>query len=82
MFQRFRSWLSGSFECKKCGGNVYLMSFGYGKTICPRCYEGEKEFIFLDNSYILNRFLSMLSRRTVSVRMDNGVVNVLLGQDF
>jgi hypothetical protein len=58
------------------------MSFGYGVTICPRCYEGEKEFIFLDNSFILNRFLSLFSRRTVSVGMDEGVEDVLLGQDF
>ena len=34
------------------------MSFGYGETICPNCYDGENNFIFLDKSYWLNRLLS------------------------
>ena len=34
------------------------MSFGYGEAICPSCYDGEYNFIFLDKSYWLNRLLS------------------------
>jgi predicted DsbA family dithiol-disulfide isomerase len=36
------------------------MSFGYGEVICPDCYNGEEQFIFLDKSYWLNRFLAHL----------------------
>jgi hypothetical protein len=42
------------------------MSFGYGETICPRCYDGEKRIIFLDDGYWLNRLLSRyFGRETV-----------------
>jgi hypothetical protein len=34
-----------------------MMTFGYGEAICPDCYNGEKKFIFLDNSFILNRLI-------------------------
>ena len=34
------------------------MSFGYGEAICPHCYTGEENFIFLDNGYWLNRLIS------------------------
>jgi len=33
------------------------MSFGYGKAICPDCYEGEQPFIFLDEDFFLNRIM-------------------------
>lgn len=58
MFGRFNRWISGSFDCIKCGRRMHLMSFGYGDTICPRCYDGEKQIIFLDESYWLNRLIS------------------------
>ena len=62
MFKRFNLWISGSFECVKCGRHVHLLSFGYGKTICPNCYDGETEIISLDNGYWLNRLYSRLSK--------------------
>ena len=37
---------------------MHLMSYGYGETICPRCYDGEEKFIKMDRSYWLNRFLA------------------------
>ena len=58
LFERFDRWLSGSFNCIKCGKRMYLMSFGYGETICPHCYTGEEDFIFLDSGYWLNRLIS------------------------
>jgi len=33
------------------------MSFGYGEAICPNCYNGEKQFIFFDKNYVLNRII-------------------------
>ena len=57
------------------------MSFGYGEVICPRCYEGEREFIFLDNSFFLNRLLTIFSRHKFTNRLDEGIEDVLLGQD-
>ncbi len=36
------------------------MSFGYGKTICPNCYNGVEKIISLDQGYWLNRLLSKL----------------------
>ena len=33
------------------------MSFGYGKTLCPVCYNGEDDYIFPDYGYWLNRLL-------------------------
>ena len=61
MFERFNRWISGSFTCVKCGRHVHLLTFGYGKTICPNCYNNETEFISLDNAYWLNRLYSKLS---------------------
>jgi len=50
----------------KCGRRMHLLSFGYGETICPRCYDGEKQIIFLDDGYWLNRLLSnYIGRETV-----------------
>jgi hypothetical protein len=59
-FKKLRLWLSGCFECKHCGKNYHIMTFGYGQIICPDCYNGEKQFIFFDNTYWLNRILSIL----------------------
>ena len=39
------------------------MTFGYGTTICPSCYEGEKNFLCFDEGYWLNRLLSSIRRR-------------------
>ena len=64
MFELLRRWLSGSFTCKKCGKNNHLYAFGFGECICPECYEDEKQFLFFDNSYILNRLLNMLQKRS------------------
>lgn len=51
---------------------MHLMSFGYGETICPRCYDGEKQFIFLDDGYWLNRLLStFFGRETVLDERDD-----------
>jgi len=36
------------------------MSFGYGEAICPDCYKGEKNFLFFDKGYWLNRIISHL----------------------
>lgn len=36
------------------------MSFGYGKTLCPNCYNGVENFISLDQEYWLNRLLTKL----------------------
>ena len=54
--------MSGSFECIKCGKQFLILSFGYGKTICPTCYNGETEIISLDNGYWLNRLYSRISK--------------------
>ena len=42
---------------------LHMLSFGYGEAICPNCYKGEEEFIFLDKSYWLNRILSSLIKQ-------------------
>lgn len=61
MFEKFKMWLDGQFICKKCKKTVYsLGTFGFGEIICPSCFNGEKEFLFLDKSYWLNRFISKL----------------------
>ena len=62
----FSRWLRGSFTCVKCGKPVHLLTFGYGKVICPDCYDGEFESIFFDDSYLLNRlFMRSLSKKHV-----------------
>ena len=50
-------WLNGSFTCKYCGKKFYFLSFGFGSTICPDCYKGERSIIFLNNAYWLNRLI-------------------------
>lgn len=56
MFDKLRKWLRGEVICKRCGRTYNMMCFGYGKCICSDCYEKEdNEFIFLDQSYWLNR---------------------------
>jgi hypothetical protein len=60
IFEKYRLWLKGSFTCKRCGKELHAMSFGFGDAICPDCYRGEQPFLFLDNSYWLNRILARL----------------------
>jgi len=63
MFEKFRRWLSGTFTCRRCGLEVHALTFGYGTTICPDCYEGEEDFLRLDEGYWLNSLLSRLIKR-------------------
>jgi len=60
LFERLSLWLNGSFNCRRCGRQLYIMSFGYGEAICPDCYRGEEPFIFPDKDYWLNRILARL----------------------
>ena len=60
MFERFHRWLNGSFICKRCGRELHTMSFGFGEAICPDCYRGERQFLFFDDSYWLNRIITLL----------------------
>ena len=53
----FSRWLRGSFTCVKCGREVQLLTFGYGSVICPDCYNGEGNSLFLDDRFLLNRLL-------------------------
>jgi len=56
MFDKFKRWLRGEFVCIKCGKTWYSFgSFGFGRMICPECYEGEQPWFFPDMSYWLNR---------------------------
>jgi len=64
-FENFHRWLKGSFVCKRCGKEVYALFFGYGKTICPDCYDGEQSFIFFDGRYWLNRITAHLLKQRV-----------------
>ena len=61
-------WLSGSFTCMKCGCEVHLMTLGFGKTICPTCYQGEQQFILMDDKYWLNRII--LKFKSVRPKID------------
>jgi hypothetical protein len=51
---KLRSWLNGSFTTMRCGREFNTMTFSYGETICPDCYNGEKQFLFHDQDYWLN----------------------------
>lgn len=63
MFDNLRKWLSGELVCRRCGKMSHGMCFGFGECICSKCFEGEREFIFLDRSYWLNRLLLRIGRR-------------------
>jgi len=63
VFERFRLWLSGSFVCVRCGERFLVMSFGFGESICPGCYDGEVSFLFFDGSYWLNRLMCVRRAR-------------------
>ena len=65
LFRNFKQWLDGSFTCRKCGKEFNTMTFGYGEAICPDCYKGEQQFLFYDESYILNRLMiKLLNQKT------------------
>ena len=57
MLERLIKWVSGSFDCIKCGKRIQLLFFGFGETLCPDCYQGEITFIFPDREYLLSRLL-------------------------
>ena len=60
----FRKWLHGEIQCIKCKKYYNLhSSFGYGKGICPKCYDSEKVFVQFDEEFILNRALVKLGER-------------------
>ncbi len=80
MFEKFNRWLSGSFDCIKCGKRMHLMSFGYGETICPHCYNGEEKFILMDKGYWLNRFLSTFMEQETRVQEQEDYDDILLAQ--
>jgi hypothetical protein len=54
---KLSKWLTGTFQCMKCGKEFHTMTFGYGEAICPDCYHGEKHFLIYDEKYWLNRLL-------------------------
>jgi len=55
MFDRLRRFLNGEVTCIRCGRRYQQHGFGYGYCICPRCYNNERIFIYLDGAYWLNR---------------------------
>jgi hypothetical protein len=57
------------------------MSFGFGKVICPLCYNGEKDFVFPDNRYFLNRLISRLNRNKTKEKRDE-LLEDLLFENF
>jgi len=58
MFEKFKKFLRGEFVCIRCGKTWYAFSsFGFGKMICPDCYQGEEKWLFPDMTYWLNRLL-------------------------
>lgn len=60
MFGKLRLWLDGTFSCIRCGRTHHVMTFGFGKSICPDCYRGEESFLFFDQTYWLNRILARI----------------------
>lgn len=78
MFDRFDRWLSGKYECVTCGKDYQLMSFGYGKTICPNCYNGVEKIISLDKEYWLNRLLSKIIQKNPTYKKQEEYDEILL----
>ena len=54
------------------------MSFGYGKTICPNCYNGVEKIISLDQEYWLNRFLSKIIEKEPTFKKQEEYDEILL----
>ena len=61
MFDKLRLWLEGAFDCVICGERFFVMSFGFGRSICPRCYGGKSPFLVLNDAYWINRIVRMLN---------------------
>ena len=59
---------------------MHIMSFGYGETICPRCYDGEEKLILMDKGYWLNRFLSTFMEQETRVQKQEDYDDILLAQ--
>ncbi len=78
MFDRFKLWASGKFECATCGKELHLMSFGYGKTICPNCYNGVEKIISLDQEYWLNRLLAKFIKKEPTSKKQEEYDEILL----
>jgi len=57
MFERLIKWLKGRFVCIRCKKIFFIMNFGYGKAICPKCYKNDRRFLWLDQTFILNRMM-------------------------
>jgi len=55
------------------------MTFGYGATICPDCYDGEQPFLFFDDKYWLNRIMMKLLGQWEQ-NIENKFEDALLGQ--
>ncbi|MCZ2809683.1 MAG: hypothetical protein O2V44_10045 [Candidatus Bathyarchaeota archaeon] len=65
VFEKLSFWMKGRFVCRKCGREFHAFSFGFGEAICPDCYEGEPEFLFLDTRYWLNRIMIHLTGQEI-----------------
>ncbi|MCW4041916.1 MAG: hypothetical protein NWE83_14340 [Candidatus Bathyarchaeota archaeon] len=59
---------------------MHIMSFGYGETICPHCYDGEEKLILMDKGYWLNRFLSTFMEQETQVQKQEDYDDILLAQ--
>jgi hypothetical protein len=57
---KLRLWLDGTFTCIRCGRTLHIMTFGFGKSICPDSYRGEESFLFFDQRYWLNRIIARI----------------------
>ncbi len=69
LFNKILSFFRGSFVCEKCGRQFYAMCFGYGETVCPDCYHGERHFISFDDDFILNRMMAkVMDQREVQFK--------------
>ena len=78
---KLHRWLKGSFVCAKCGRKFSVMSFGYGKAICPNCYDGEARFIFYDKNYWLNRILEKIVKK-LDTRSQHELSNHVLTENL
>lgn len=78
MFDRFNRWFSGVYECVTCGKDFQLMSFGYGKTLCPNCHNGVEKIISLDQEYWLNRLLSKIIEKEPTNKKQEEYDEILL----
>ena len=57
VLENFQKWLRGSFTCIKCGRVFSVMHFGFGKAICPDCFNKDTQLLEFDQTYWLNRFI-------------------------